>query len=171
MKALNTLLKFTLVAAVAIISTSACENISNPEPIAAIDSTRTATIQGTAYANLDETNDTTGVLEQDYELAPQGTTVKVVINTEDLIANPTPGVNYQSQTYNTTVDASGSFSLEVSAADDAINAELYLGSFSATLTEADSSTVQKTFMPVQFPYNVTVVAGLPAFNDVTYMTN
>lgn len=171
MKALNTLLKFTLVAAVIVTFTFACENISNPEPVQAIDSTKTATIQGTAYANLDETNDTTAVVEEDYERAPQGTGVKVVIDTQDLVANPTPGVTYGKQTYETTVDASGNFSVEVQAVDDAINVELYMDSFTASQTQPDSSTSQRTYSPQQFPYTVSVVANLNSFNDVIYNSN
>lgn len=172
MKALNTLLKFTLVAAVIVTSTFACENISNPEPITAIDSTRTATIQGTAYANLDETNDTTAFLEENYERAPEGTSIKVVIDTEDLVANPTPGVNYAKRTYTTTVDASGNFSLEVEAADDDIVAELFASSFTAPQFQSpDSVNVNRTYTPQSFPYNVTIVAGVAAQNDVIYNNN
>jgi len=171
MKALNTLLKFTLVAAVTVTISTACENIDNPDPIPAIDSTKTATIQGTAYANLDETNDTTGVPEQDNERAPQGTTVKVVLDVEDLIPNPTPGVNYSSKTYTTTVDANGNFSVEVEAADAAINVELYMGSFNATRTLGGGGTEQALYLPQLFPYNVQIVAGLTSYNDVTYFPN
>lgn len=170
MKTINTLATITLAIILSGLAIS-CESISNPEPINAIDSTRTATIQGTAYANLDETNDTTGTTEEDFERVPQNTTVKVTLDAEDFASSIEPGVEYGSLSFETTVDASGNFSIEVPALGDPVNAEVYLDSFTATQVQADSSEEQRNYSPQFFPYNITVVAGLTSFSDAIYQSN
>lgn len=164
------LLQLTI--AVALISVlAACENISNPEPIEVINTEKTATIQGVVYANLDVTNDTTGTMQQDFERAPANTTIKVVLDSRDFVRNPHPAVNYQSLTYETTVDASGNYSIEVPALDRGVNAEIYINNFIANQVQADTSNRSRTFRPSSFPYNVTVVAGMSTFEDIIYTAN
>lgn len=148
-----------------------CESISNPEPINAIDSTETATIRGTAYANLDKTNDTTFVTKENYERAPQGTTIKVVLDSRDFASNIEPGVDYKSLTYKTTVNSSGDYSIEVPALGDPITAEIYFDSFTASQTQVDSTEEQRNYSPRQFPYTVQISAGLSTFNDAIYNSN
>lgn len=149
-----------------------CESISNPDPINAVDSTQTATIQGTAYANLDETNDTTGTTEEDYEHAPQGTVVKVVLDGQDFASSPQQNVDYGSFTYETTVNGSGEYSIEVPALGDPIDADLYFNSFTASQTQAaDSSQEQRTYTPQSQPYTVSIIADLKSFNDAFYNSN
>ena len=148
-----------------------CESISNPDPINAIDSTETATIRGTAYANLDETNDTTFTTEENYERAPQGTTVKVILDSRDFAGNIEPGVDYGSLTFKTTVNSSGDYSIEVPALGDPITAEIYFDSFTASQTQVDSTEEQRSYSPQQFPYTVNISAGLSTFNDAVYSSN
>ncbi|MEL7832657.1 hypothetical protein [Fodinibius sp. Rm-B-1B1-1] len=151
--------------------TLSCESISNPDPINAIDSTQTATIQGTAYANMDETNDTTFSTKENYERAPQGTNVKVVLNSRDFASNIEPGVDYKSLTYETTVNSSGDYSIEVPALGDPIDAEIYFDSFKTSQTQVDSTEEQRNYSPQQFPYTVRISAGLSTFNDAIYNSN
>lgn len=148
-----------------------CESISNPDPINVIDTTRTATIQGTAYANLDETNDTTGTVEEDYERAPQGTVIKVILDAEDFAGTVQPGVDYGNLTYETTVSSSGKYSIEVPALGDPIDAELYFNSFTATQTQADSSQEQQVYTPQSTSYTVSILADLNSYNDAIYTAN
>ncbi len=170
MKTIKTFFITTFAIALAGLAIS-CESISNPDPLNAIDSTQTATIQGTAYANMDETNDTTGVTEEDYERAPQGTTVKVILDSRDFASNIEPGVDYKSLTYETTVNSSGDYSIEVPALGDPINAEIYFDSFTASQTQGDGTEEQREYSPQQFPYTVSIVAGLNSFNDAMYNSN
>lgn len=170
MKTINSTLKLSLIVVIATL-TYACEDISNPEPIELVNPDKIATIEGSVYANLDETNDTTGIIELDYETAPENAVVKVVLDSRDFAGTPQPGVNYQSLTYNTTVDGSGKFTIEVPALDDAINAEIYVGEFSASQTQADSTQQSKIYSPSALPYNVSIVADLTTFHNITYATN
>ncbi|MEX0719357.1 MAG: hypothetical protein WD059_01735 [Balneolaceae bacterium] len=166
MKTFNSILKITC--AVAIVAmTFACETISNPEPIDAINEEKMATIQGTAYANLDETNDTTGVI---LERAPANTNVKVVLDAADFV-NIAPGVDYQNLSYTTTVDGSGNFEIEIPALDEPINAEIYLDSFIANQFKADSTNESRLFTPAAFPINASIVADFTSYHNVTYVAN
>lgn len=148
----------------------ACEEISNPEPIDTINEEKTATIEGVAYANLDVTNDTTGTMA-DAEFAPSNTTIKVILDSENFVGNPQPGLSYQNLTYTTTVGSGGSFSIEVPALDQPITAEVYANNFSAIQTQADSTGQKKRFSPDSFPYNVSIVADLNSYVEVIYQSN
>lgn len=163
MKSFNLILKSTIAAAVFAVAIS-CESVTNPEPIPAIDTTKTATITGTAYANLDMSNDTTGATEQDYERAPAGTAVKVVLDARDFSASADPNQNL---TYNTSVDGSGNFTIEVPATDAAINADIYMDSFTANQTQGDGTQQEEVFTTFN-PSVTTITAGLTTFTDVTY---
>lgn len=169
---MKTLYSISKIAAVVVIVslTFACEEISNPEPIDIINEEKTATIEGIVYANLDETNDTTGTMA-DLEFVPSNTTIKVILDSEDFIGNPQPGLTYQNLTYTTTVGSGGAFSIEVPALDEPINAEVYANNFTATQTQADSTTQTKRFSPNSFPYNVTIVADLDSYVDIVYQAN
>lgn len=163
MKTFNILLKSTIAAAVFAVAIS-CETVTNPEPIPAIDTTKTAIITGAAYANLDETNDTTATIEKDYERAPANTTVKVVLSARDFSASADPNQKF---TYSTTVDGSGNFTIEVPATDDAISAEIYMNSFKASQTKADSTQQEEVFTATN-PNFITVTADLTTFADIIY---
>ncbi|MEX0681040.1 MAG: hypothetical protein WD097_06625 [Balneolales bacterium] len=169
MKTLHVFLILSLAAVMAVIS--ACENITNPDPINVINEDKVATIRGTVYANLDLTNDTTGVVEMNFERPPAGTNIKVLMDSEDFVASPQPGVNYQKLSYATTVDDSGNYIIEVPAMDTPLNAEIYLDEFSATQVQADSSEESRIFSPAQFPYTVTVSAGFTTHRDIFYNSN
>jgi hypothetical protein len=159
----------TVIAAGLIALAGACEPISNPEPRSAVDTTKTATIQGTVYANLDESNDDgTATMEENYENAPAGTQVKVVFDAGDF-GNPAAFGN--SLSYTTEVDGSGNYEIEVPAQDTPITAEIYVDSFQATQTLADGTQQEMTFEPVSFPYNVAVTAGFQSFQDIVYQAN
>lgn len=167
MKTFNYL--FTTIIIAALIGLAgACEPVTNPDPIPAIDSTQTATIQGSVYANLDESNDDTGDPEQDFEEAPQGTVIKVVLDAGDF---GNLGATGNSLTYTTEVSGSGTYEIEVPAQADPINAEIYLDSFTATQTQADDTEEETTFEPEQFPYNVQITADLKSYNDMFYQAN
>lgn len=162
MKALNILLKISLAAVIFAAFTFGCENITNPEPISSIDSTKTATIQGTATAIFDLTT-------FDVEPAQAGTKVKVVIDSQQFVSSPQPGVQYQNLTYTTTLDADGNFSIEVPALDGSTQTTIYFDSFKANQVQGDGTEEETTFTPTPNPINlpqfmggnqITVVAGL-----------
>lgn len=145
-----------------------CESVTNPDSIPAIDSTQTATIEGTVYANLDETNDTTFTQEENYERAPQGTTVKVVLDAGEFGNSAATG---NTLAYTTEVDGSGNYQIEVPAQSEPINAEIQFDSFVETQMQADSSQQEATFEPVQFPYNEQITADFQSFQDAFFQTN
>lgn len=157
---MNMLLKISLTAVIVAVFTLGCENIENPEPVSAIDTTRTATITGTVFAELDVTNAET-------EPAPQGTKVKVVLDSEDFVTSPQPGVQYQSLTYTTTLDASGNYNVEVPALEGPVSAVIYLDNFSADV-EGDTSDDKVIFQSNPNGYTVQVIAGLTTFENITY---
>lgn len=165
MKNLNTLFATVL----AIIFTGlaiSCEPISNPDPVPAVDSTKTATLSGNVFANLDQTNDTTGIREDDYEAAPNGQTIKVVLDADDFnpSANPSDKISFE-----TTVEGSGNFSIEVPAKDGPIDAEIYMDSFMASQNTASGSEEQAYASELHpNPYIVQITANLNTFQDLYY---
>jgi hypothetical protein len=161
----------TIFAATILLFAFSCENVQNPEPIDAIDSTKTATIEGVAYANMDESNDDTGDPDEDYEYAPEGTIVKVVLDSEDFARNNVPGVDYQNLNYTTTVGGSGEYSVEVPALDEEVTAEIHFDEFREDQVQADGSSEERIFRVIPSPFSVTVVADLKSYNDVFYSDN
>ncbi|HEX6983626.1 MAG TPA: hypothetical protein VF181_12775 [Balneolaceae bacterium] len=162
MKAFKILLRSSIAAAVFAVAIS-CEPITNPEPIPVIDSTQTAIIIGTAYANTDMTNDTTGTYEQDYERAPANTIVKVVLDANDFSNTASPGQNLS---YSTQVDGSGNFSIEVPALEGPIGVEVYVDSFKKSQTKSDGTQQAEVFEA--FPSFITVTADMTTYVDVVY---
>lgn len=161
MKTIQSFMKLTFAVAIAAAAFS-CEKIENPEPIQAIDSTKTATIKGKVYADLD-------LNEPGFEFAPAGTIVKVSIASQNFIT-PMGGVKYQPLTFTTTVNSSGEYSVEVPALDQAIIASIYLPDFTATQIQGPNPEDQEEvdFSPNSFPYNVSIVAGLTHIIDLSY---
>lgn len=76
----------------------------------------TATVKGMAYANIDETNDTTatGAFQTQYEAAPNGTKIIFSIDGYDLDPTPDNSYNYQTQYYTASV-SSGAYTIALPA--------------------------------------------------------
>jgi len=77
------------------------ENSVNPRP-----ELSTATITGFVYAELDETN-------AEDETVPAGTKVVAIIDSRELVLDPSNNVEYGLKYYETTVGQDGSYTLEV----------------------------------------------------------
>ena len=154
-------MKLTLAVVIAAAAFS-CEKIENPEPIQAIDSTKTSIIKGKVYAELDLT-------EAGLEFAPEGTLVKVSIASQNFITS-IGGVKYQPLTYTTTVNSSGEYSIEVPALDQDITVSIYLSDFTATQIQGPNPEDKEdiTFVPTSFPYNGKIVAGITKIYDLYY---
>ncbi|MFZ6010653.1 MAG: hypothetical protein ACOYXT_09920 [Bacteroidota bacterium] len=138
---------------------TACDNENSVNPPSELGK---ATITGTVYAELDET-DIGGVLEK----VPAGTKIVAVINTKDLVINPTNG-NYAKKYYETTVDANGKYSIQV----DAGNKELVVAVIPADFTfdvKTGASTTEKTnFYGSNADDNVTVYKNGTFILDLYY---
>lgn len=157
MKVFNYLTKSALAAAIITIFTYGCDNLQSPEPIDVIDSTRTATIQGKVLANLDETNDTTdsGAPQVQYEIAPAGTKLKLVLDYEDFAnVNHTQGVQEEDLTYTLELDGSGNYSIELPVPNWPVDARIYLDDFAAQI-ETDEGDEDAVFYyeSENFPFN------------------
>jgi len=128
-----------------------------------IDPEKTTTLKGTAYANLDVTNDSPSApQEEDYERAPSGTIVKVVVENSEY----EPGER-GSTSYKTTVDRVGEYSIEFPATEEKMNVKLIIDSFRADQIQPGPSTKEMTFKVISSP-RFTVSADFTSFEDVFY---
>jgi hypothetical protein len=125
----------------------------------------TATINGTAFVNLDFTNDTAGTI---YEFVPQGTRIYARINSEDLVQFPSANVNYGDIVYDTVVGASGAFTFVVAANEKDVTVTLYGDDFMAGQVQADTTVEQKIFELPDNIYMESVNAGVIRFTEVYF---
>ena len=101
---------------------------SSSEPISS-----TAVIKGKVQAQLDLTNTVA-------ENAPAGTRVIAIINAQDLIENPQPGVTYGNIEYSGTLNSDGEYSITVAAGTKPVNVTIKCDDFVyTTILTATSS--------------------------------
>lgn len=160
MKAFNILSKISLAAVIVVAFTAGCDNLANPDPINIIDTTRTASIQGAAYAQLDE-----GTAEE--EPAPEGTRVKIVLDSRDYTLNTKQaGVQDEDVSYTTELDGSGGYSYDVPVPNHPIDIKIYFDSFSADVAgDGSDEEVVFTANPVIVEVNEGLTHYIP---DVSY---
>jgi len=138
----------------------ACKDDMSNEPF----KNGSATINGTAYVNLDITNDTIGTV---YEYVPQGTRIYARINSEDLVEFPSAGVNYGDIIYDTVIGNSGNFTFSVAANVKNVTVTLSSDDFQANQVQADTSVETKVFYLPEI-YTVTVNAGVTRIIEVDF---
>ncbi len=97
-----------------------------------------AKVTGFVEADLDLT--TSGL-----EFAPAGTKIIAIINTEDLIANPDPNVNYPNKTYTTTVGANGIYTLNIDANAKNVNVTIVANDFEYNRILNDTTIERKIY--------------------------
>ena len=103
-----------------------------------------AVLEGTIYAPLDLSNDTTingsFIPGLHQEFAPEGTKITAIIDSEDLQTNPQPGYNYQKLKYTTTIGENGRYKFgSLPAINQNIAVELRFNDFEATQIQFDPS--------------------------------
>jgi hypothetical protein len=123
-----------------------------------------AIINGTAYINLDYTNDTIGIL---YEKVPTGTTIYAVINSIDLVEFPSGSVNYGDIYYSTQVGANGEFNFTIPANNKAVTVTFSSDDIKATQIQADTTNETKTFN-LSTGYSETVHNGVTKLTEVYF---
>ncbi len=89
----------------------------------------TATVKGYVYLMYDATTDTNGDLDvaADKQFAPEGTKLMLKIDANDLVQDPSNGVNYPDKEYYATVDANGMYSFTVDAGAKVVNSTMLKG--------------------------------------------
>lgn len=94
----------------------------------------TATLTGNVKAELNLTN-------TDLENAPAGTKIIAVISSEDLVTNPTPNVEYENISYETTIDGSGNYTFSsIAAANKEVTVDIYPADFIYYQVQPDNTT-------------------------------
>lgn len=125
-----------LLVAASALSSCSKSKYENTDQLAALGK---ATITGKAYAQLDATNTT-------MEMVPAGTVIKAWINSKDLVVGDTTGLQFYKKYYETTVGASGKFSLTVDVSKyDSVWVTLDPQDFTASYKASASSTQTKTY--------------------------
>lgn len=113
---------------------SGCDNENTVNPTVTLGS---ATVTGTVYAELDETN-------ADSEKAPSGTKVYVIVSTRDFVLNPT-GSAYADRYYEGTVDANGKYSIVIETGSKQMEVEVIPADFSASVKTGAATLEVKSF--------------------------
>lgn len=137
----------------------------------------TATIQGTLYAPLDLSNDTTssGVFQAGLhnETAVSGVLVTAIVDTEDLQKNPQAGFNYEKLKFTTTIGSDGTFKFtNIPAYSDEISVELRFNDFEATQKQFDpTNNPDETKVFSLTDKNVNVYDGAIVIKEYAYDAN
>jgi hypothetical protein len=155
----KTIKSFGLLVALAILAFACKDEMSN-EPF----TNGTATIIGTAYVDLDYTNDTIGTV---YEFVPQGTRIYARINSQDLVEFPSSYVNYGDIVYDTVVGASGTFTFKVAANTKNVTVSLSSDDFLANQVQFDETVEPKVFYLPEI-YSVSVNTGVTRIIEVDF---
>ncbi|PZR09769.1 MAG: hypothetical protein DI539_21625 [Flavobacterium psychrophilum] len=127
---------FYLIVAVAVVF-SACQNENSVNPRPTEEIIGKATIIGRVKAELNTT--TTGL-----ENVSQGIKIIAEISTADLATNVSGSVVYPNKYYETTVSATGEYSIEVEAGPRGSSVKLYFPDFRADVT-TNSAPVSTVF--------------------------
>lgn len=160
-------LKFMMLMSISLtfIFFTSCENDDDETSNSPVVTLSKATISGIAYANLNLTNDTVPAPDF-FEKVPTGTTIVAVIDVEDLITNPEPGVDYGKKQYQTTVQSDGSYTIDVDATSQDIIVTLKFNDFVYEQKVSDTETQRKIFEAAdQF---ITVTKNVNQVSDVYY---
>jgi hypothetical protein len=155
----KTIKSFGLIVAFVILFLACKDDMSNESFV-----NGSATIYGTAYVNLDITNDTVGTV---YEFVPQGTRIYARINSEDLVEFPSAGVDYGDIIYDTVVGASGSYSFNVAANAKDVTVIFSSDDFMANQVQADESVEPRVFYLPEI-YTVSVNGGVTRIIDLDF---
>jgi hypothetical protein len=123
-----------------------------------------AVINGTAYINLDLTNDTIGTI---YEKVPSGTTIYAKINSKDLVEFPSSGVNYADIYYTTQIGNGGEFSFNIPANINDVTVTFSSDDFKANQIQADTTSKTKVFY-LGTGYTETVHNGVTKLTEVYF---
>ncbi len=121
----------------------------------------TATLTGQVRAELNLNN-------SDLEYAPAGTKIIAVINSADLVSNPIPGVVYEKISYETVVDANGTYTFSgIAAGPKDVTVTLYPVDFIYYQVQLDNTTLRKIYTVAGNPTQV-VVKGSTKVLDISY---
>lgn len=144
----------------------------------------TATIMGLVEANLNEANDTLsdGTGEDQWELAPSGTTITFSIDSRDLDPSPQSGFTYKELLYTAQVGADGMYTVSVPAYERPINVDVMFNDFTANVTEWGTdpgdtlangrpATVQNRYSFSKSNESVSVYDGAVVVLDARYSKN
>jgi hypothetical protein len=150
-----------------VIIISSCTKLED-EPAAADMST--ATIKGTALANLDLSNDTNqfGGFEIKYEKVPTGTRIIARINSADLDPTPDFTMEYQDITFETQVGNAGAYELSVYAGVGNVNVFITGEDFMYQQKINDSTYENRVFRFAD--QNVSVLKNISIIQDFYYVT-
>lgn len=125
-----------------------------------------ATITGVLKANLNLSNDTNAVSQNDWENAPSSAMVVATYNEKDLYTNPAPGVTYGTVTVEATVSG-GEYTLDIPANGKPVNVTVRPMDFAYDQVQGDGKTkVRKVYTYNSF--NVSVYNGSYEIVDVYY---
>jgi len=134
-------------------------------------------ISGTAFANLNQTNDTlaNGAPQTQLEEAPSGTKVIARVSPANYSNNPDPNVNYEFIVYEAIIGSSGDFLFDtIRAYGTNVNVELIFSDFAEDTkvwgVDANNNAVVVNQHDVYQAANVNVplVANGTQIVDVTY---
>lgn len=164
MKKILLLASATMLVIVAVVTSCKKE-----EPVAA--KLPTGKIVGTAYANLDKTNDSalTAVnTHEEREFAPSGTKVVAQVDPKDYTsATEAAAITYEKIVYEATVGSNGAFSFDtIKAYGNNVNVTLIYSDFVSDQKVSSTKNVKKVFSaPNQ---TVSVVANQTQMVEPTY---
>ena len=124
----------------------------------------TATIQGIAYANLDLSNDLTGV---EWEYVPSGTHIYAIIDSKDLVQNPSSNVSYGDIIYEAVVGENGSFTFTIEANIDSVPVEFESDEFTHNEIQVDQSTETEIYY-LPDGYSESVRGGVIRYTEIYF---
>lgn len=129
-----------------------------------------ATITGNVMANLDLSNDTTiyGTPEIQWEKVPSGTLIFARINSEDLDPNMSDD-QYQDILFETSVDNSGVYEMQVYAGAGNVTVALFADDFTHSQKVNDSTFRDKIF--TYQSQNLTVIRNITKSNELYFTPN
>lgn len=137
-----------LIAAITALASCSKNKYTNTDQLGALGK---ATISGKAYAKTVDTIGATPV-----QFAPSGTVIKAWVHGSDLVVGDTTGLRYGKKYYETTVGASGRFSLTVDVSKyDSVWVTIDPQAFGYDVIVKSGGTVKKEnrwFKAMEFPF-------------------
>jgi hypothetical protein len=148
----NLLLLFAVTMSLSMVLIS-CEKDEKSTPIQ-LDLSSTATIEGIVKANLNLANDTNelGFFETQLEPAPAGT--KIIFKVQSAQYNPQADGNSYTL-FETTLNASGGYSIEIPVNNKGVNIQLVPVSF--LYDQIQAKVGSKTIPPKRVSYNASTI--------------
>lgn len=155
------LLHVAFIALSAVAFFSCNKKVDNPAPINLVDTTKTATITGIAYAELNTSN-------SEREKVPAGTKIKVVVDSKQYASTVLNGYTYQLLTYTTTVGSDGTYSVKVPALNKEVTVSIVGDQFVANRqTNVNNTNPVRTVYSVDSP-SIGIRADLTYNLDLQY---